>query len=376
MACAPLSLSQTETELQIGGDGGWIEVAAPEPGSDAAVIADARRLIADGEPGRAFGIIDDWLEEHKLTRHPLLAQAYLVRGDARLARGDEYKALFDYETVIKDFPSDSAFVTAVERELDIGTRYLHGLRRKWLGLARIENAEPLGTELLMRVQERLPGSRLAERAAIELADYFYREGELELAAQMYDILLRNFPDTEHRVHAMERRIYSNIGRFKGPRYSTAGLVESRALIEDYQARFPVEASRSGLGDALAARIDHSQGAQMLETARWYLQRDDEVSARFTLQRLVRRHPTTAAAVEAVAMMQDRGWWTEAASDEPLFDEPLFDEPAGPSGLRDAEADLEAAADSAAREAAQATPVRPAIEQREIGQMTPVTEPQR
>lgn len=309
------------SSLVLGADGRWVQGAAPEPGSDAAVLAEARSLIAADKPGKAFKIIDRWLDAHETSQNPLLAQAYLLRADARTANGNEYKALFDYETVINDFPSDSAFVDAVARELEIGQRYLHGLRRKWFGLARLEGAKPLGTELLMRVQERLPGSRLAETAAIELADFFYREGELELAAQMYDILLRNFPQTEYRVHATERRIYSNIGQFKGPKYSAAGLVESRALIDEYRSRFPVESQESGIGDALVARIDHSAAAQMLTTSRWYLKRGDAVSARFTLKRLIRKHPSTAAAAEAMALLREHGWIDDETQAEAAVDEP-------------------------------------------------------
>ena len=57
-------------------------------------------------------------------------------------------------------------------------------------------------------------------------------------------------------------------------------------------------------EALVARLDESAAAAMLTTARWYIKRDDPVSARLTLSRLVRRHPRTGAAQEALAVMQD------------------------------------------------------------------------
>ena len=48
-------------------------------------------------------------------------------------------------------------------------------------------------------------------------------------------------------------------------------------------------------------------AQMLNTARWYLRQGDGPSTRFQLQRLLRKHPTSAAAREAVDIMIERGW---------------------------------------------------------------------
>src|SRR5690606_32200410 len=116
---------------------------------------------------------DGWLEEHEQSDSPLLAQAFLLRGDAVLASGNEYRALYDYERVIIDFPGSPEYARAVERELEIGIRYLHGLRRKLWGI-RFAGATDVGEELLVRVQERMPGSALAERAGIELADFYYR----------------------------------------------------------------------------------------------------------------------------------------------------------------------------------------------------------
>jgi hypothetical protein len=46
---------------------------------------------------------------------------------------------------------------------------------------------------------------------------------------------------------------------------------------------------------------------MLETANWYMTRKDEVSARFTLRRLLVKHPQTVAAQRAIEIMNARGW---------------------------------------------------------------------
>ena len=152
LAASVAAAQVTTYELQNGA--GWVETDAPEPGTDAAVMAEARRLLASDQPSAARTILNQWIEQNKRTASPYLPQAYLLRGDAILAMGNEYKALYDYETVIKDFPASPEFVQAVERELDIGTRYLRGLRRKVFGL-RIESAASVGEELLVRVGRNL-----------------------------------------------------------------------------------------------------------------------------------------------------------------------------------------------------------------------------
>ncbi len=299
------------------GDEGWAQVEAPEPGSDAAVIAEARRHVAEGRPDKAKRMLNRWIEEHERTDNPYLPEAYLVRGDAWVADDNEYEALYDYETVINDFPASPAFPEAIEREYEIGRAYVNGLRRKiwkW-SLLRLDSAVGLGEELLIRVQERMPGSRLAERAALTLAENYYRRRQMRLASEMYGIYLANFPQTERREEAQRRQIYANVARFKGPRYDASPLIESEALIRRFQAEHPAEAEATGINQGLLVRIDESAAQQVLETARWYLQVADEPSALFTMRRLLRKHPESAAAQEAYRIMVDRGW-AEPPPEEP------------------------------------------------------------
>ncbi|MEX0876596.1 MAG: outer membrane protein assembly factor BamD, partial [Phycisphaerales bacterium] len=303
-ATAP-ALSQA-SEFQLDESGDWTQTQAPEPGSDAAIMAEATALIAEGEPGKAHDILSDWLDEHKRTRNEHIAQAYYLRGVARLERQREYKALFDFEAIIRDYPSSPFFLKAVEHEYNIGLDYINGLRRRFLGF-RFENARPTGEELLIRTQERVPGSQLAEEAAMQLADHYYNRRELKLAAEMYAIFRRNYPDSPRVERAMLREIESNIARFKGPRYDGSGLLDAKLLIEQYQRDYPASSLRAGITEGLDAWIDESAALQALDTARWYLKVNDEPSARFVLARLIPRHPATDAADEALDLMIERGW---------------------------------------------------------------------
>jgi tetratricopeptide (TPR) repeat protein len=295
------------TSFQIDDQGNWVAQRPDRPPTpDEAVMLHARQLLADNKPAQAKSILTDWIEKNAVTTNPFLPQAYLLRGDAITADGNEFKALYDYETLIKGFPESEEYNRALERELEIGIKYCYGLKRIWLGIRWSDSTE-YGTELLTRVAERSPGSHLAERAMIELADYYYRDRDLKAAAEAYEVFLANFPKSPYAQKARERRISSNIARFKGPNYDASGLAEARILIEQYAATDPAGAQRAGLSDAMVARLDESSAAQILEKARWYLRRNDLVSARATLQRLVVQHPQTVSGNTAVAMLRERGW---------------------------------------------------------------------
>ncbi len=309
VAIALSSAALAQQEYRLDDKGQWQPAAAAAPRSpDEETIARARQALADDKPSLAASILDDWIEKNQSTQSPLLPQAYLIRGDARTARGDEYNALYDYEELALNYAGTEEFSRAIARELDIALRYLNGLHKRWLGL-RIVPAYDIGEELLVRVQERMPGTALAERACIELADYYYRQRDLMAASDAYEIYTTNFPKGPHIDNARLRRIYASIGRYKGPNYDTAGLVDARVLIEDYANRDPEGARSAGLTDALLAKIDESQAAQLMERSAWYLKRSDPVSARACLRRVVERFPTTLSARDALRLMKERGWST-------------------------------------------------------------------
>ncbi len=290
---------------------GWQQVKEAPPGSDQAVVNSAREALAAGDATRALEILDLWIEENETTKKPELAEAYLVRGDAYVADEDEFKALYDYEQVVRDYGGSEFFVRALERELEVAKMYLGGLRKKSLGIFRIDSGIPLAEEIIMRINERLPGSRLAERALMMLADYYYEERDLRMAAETYDVFVALFPRSDQRKKALQRRIYANIAQFKGPNYDASGLIEARFQIMRYQAEFPLDAEQAGMSDALIARLDESGAQELLEESRWYERRGDPPSQRFTLQRLIREHPNSGAAKIAADVLASKQWGTVA-----------------------------------------------------------------
>lgn len=314
-----LSIAQSAngqaTEFRMDESGNWVQVRGPAVGTEEADIAQARRDLAEDRPADANRVISTWIDRNDRVGSPYLPEALVIRGDALTALGDEYEALYDYERVIKEFPGSAAFVTSIERELDIAVRYVTGLKRRFFGV-RMLSATDIGEELLIRVQERMPGSRLAERAGIELADHYYRNRDLELSSEAYDLFIENYPNSQYRQRAMQRRIYATIGRFKGPRYDGSALIDAQILTKRFASLYPTEAQESGLDDGLLARLDESAGQEYIETAKWYLRRDDPISARLILRRCVREHPKTAAAQQAIEILNARGWPITTAMSAP------------------------------------------------------------
>ncbi len=293
---------------------GWVaDGEAEAPSADEAEIRRIRTLLADDRASEALSALNAFIESAESDGSAYLPEALLLRGDAKVARDEEFDALYDYERLLRSFPSSEHFVTANERELRIAEMYLSGLRLRFFGM-RIIDASDIAIELLIRVQERVPGSELAEEAAIMLADYYYKKREMRLAREAYELYLLNFPEGPNRLRAERRLIYADMARFKGPRYDGSALQDVRLRIREFESRFPNEAAASGINEGLVARIDESTAAQLLESAEWYINQGDDAAARYTIRRMLRAHPETIAAQAAMKIMDDRGWLYELPSD--------------------------------------------------------------
>ncbi len=297
---------------------GWTESDAPEPerGTQASEIREIRALLADDQANRALQRLDAFIERAESEGSPYFSEALLLRGDTKVARDEEFEALFDYERLIRNYPQSEHFVTAVDREVRIANLYLEGLKLRLFGI-RLIDGEDIAIELLIRAQERLPGSSIAERASLMIADYFYRKREMRLARDAYEVYLVNYPNGPNRIHAERRLIYADMARFKGPRYDGSALQDVRLRIRSFKERYPSEAAASGINEGLIARIDESTAAQLLESARWYLRQDDGPAARYTLRRLLRVHPQTIAAQRARELMDRQGWLVPEVKTEPV-----------------------------------------------------------
>lgn len=276
-------------------DDGWQALPTYPPNSPEGKLVTIRKMLAQDKPCTAKDLADRWMNDY--PNHPMRVEALLLRADARTAKKSYYKALFDYELLIREYPGTEQFRIALQREYEIARLYVNGVNRHFIGLP-IVPADGEGEELLIRIQERAPGSAIGEKASLTLADYYFRKGEMFNATEAYDLFLINYPQSEQREWAMLRLIQANLARFKGPRFDGTGLIEARERIRLYQAEYPAAAQRDNV-DALLTRIDGSLGLRDYYNARWYERRDEYVSAVVLYRRLIKRYPTTEAAQLAI-----------------------------------------------------------------------------
>ncbi len=283
-----------QTEYTLDDFDRWTPSPSPSPVDEQ--LQQARVALANGDAARALNLSENFLENNPLGQGR--ADALLIQGDAQLALGYEYKALFAYEDVARRYSSTTSFIPALEREYEIAKAYAHGLRKRFMGTFRWIDAGDDAQEIFIRIQERLPGSELAEKAGMELSDYYFRIRDMPLAADSYDLFVQNYPRSKRVNKAKLRLIYSYYAQFKGPQYDASGLREATSRLKLLQADDPALAQQIG-AEALLVRVYESEAAKLLNDALWYQGMGDFISTELTLRSLVNRFPKSIATIEAL-----------------------------------------------------------------------------
>jgi len=280
-------------------EGRWIAKEPPDPNSAEGRLEAIRKLIAEGRGKDAQKLATVWIDDN--PNHPLLVEAYLLRGDALVTQEQYWKSLYDYESVIRLYPGSEQYHVVLEREFEIARLYVNGLNRHFLGM-QILSAKSDGEELLIRCQERAPGSEVGERASLTLADHFFNEGDMYQASEAYDLFLLNYPYSDQREWALLRLIVANLARFKGEEFDPTGLLEARQRLQDYFTQYPAAAELNE-AQGWIFRIEESLALEDYAVARWYEKRGERISAIYLYRRVIEQHPGTGASQQAIDRLE-------------------------------------------------------------------------
>jgi hypothetical protein len=224
----------------------------------------------------------------------------LIEAKAQLAV-DEFQALQLYLKVCESDPRSAECDESLKAQFIIAQEYLKGKQRLFMGL-RIVDARDLGLEVMLRISENEINSELAAAALLEVGQFYILEKDFDKAAISLKLYLDTQPAAEKRKEVEAQLIDCLQKKTKGPGYDMSGVEEARKLI--------IEQASYGHRDqdqakAEVAKLEESLALDQLKTAQWYARRDDLVSARYVILRLIKQWPKTKAAAQSVEFAKSR-----------------------------------------------------------------------
>lgn len=276
-------------------DQGWQDVARPtsRPVSDPALDR-AEELLGNHQYNAAKKIALNWVLEHKDS--PLRDRGLFLVAEAFFQYGDRIKSFYYLDELMDEYPESPLFYRALEKQYEIADAYLRGYKRRFL-LIPLFSAEDEAVEMLYRIQQRSPGSPLAEKALLRTADYYYASGDYELAADAYAAYARNYPRSPALPQTKLRQAFSSYAQFRGLRFDPTELVNARAQLVDLIQAYPDLAARDNL-PAIIARIDQTLADKIFVTAEFYRRTNQPKAAVWNYRFLVETYPDEPAAGRA------------------------------------------------------------------------------
>ncbi len=279
----------------------WVERSpTTQPAADVE-LDQARKSLVEGEPRQARKRLEAWLDANPDNERTV--EANLLLGDAFFESGDFYAAYEKYE-IVAETGSGELFYRALAREMDVARAFLSGQKRRVWGLLWLPAYDD-GIEILDRVWERVPGTRMGEEALRLKADYFFSNGEMDLAQDEYAGLSREYPSGRYIQMAMLRSAESAEASYPGVGFDDRPLLESEERYKQLQDSFPVYAERQQVDQRLQG-IRRQRADSDLSIAKWYERIKQRGASEYYYRRILKDWPDTLAASEARSRLRAMG----------------------------------------------------------------------
>ncbi|MGE3163450.1 MAG: outer membrane protein assembly factor BamD [Planctomycetota bacterium] len=286
-------LADARADLVWTPEGGW-----RNPASD--VRATAVELLASSQAAFEAREYRDaatglrWLLR-RYPNSPEATPALRLLLDAQFLGQDYEAALVTIETLLKARPDADTVSEVVWRKYEIGSAFLAGRKRSFLGIPYAGGS--YGVEILDSIVQRFPFLPFSDDALFHIAGYYFGRESYDEAELIYERLIRDYPQSEWLGIAAFQISASALKRLKGTEYDIEPLDKAELYLLRYQRTFP-DGDKAEAVAAELKRIDAYRGERLLNVARFYL-RDDKVRpAQIYLHKVIRDHPTTAAAEQA------------------------------------------------------------------------------
>lgn len=284
-------------------NGRWQVVNTPST-QPTAILTDPRLdriedVISQGRYGDARKSLIVWLKANPAS--PVRDRALFLMADDLYRADDWIKSFYYCDELLDKYPASPLFESALNLQYQIADGFLNGHRRKLLGL-HILGAQEEAIEMLFRIQQRSPGSELAEKCLLRTADYYYATSQFDLAVDAYQQYINSYPRSPLIARVKLRQAFSNLAQFRGLRFDPTPVIDARTQLINLAADYPDLADKENI-PALLTRIDATFAKKLYVTADFYKRTHEPKAAAYVYEYLVLNYPNSPEAAKAKVQLK-------------------------------------------------------------------------
>ncbi|MGH7214899.1 MAG: outer membrane protein assembly factor BamD [Tepidisphaeraceae bacterium] len=290
-------------------DGQWqpvsAEDAATRPASTDATLDRVEQLINANQNRGAFKLVVRWFKSHEKT-DSLYDRALFLAARSLHGIGNRLKAFYYLDELMDTYPASPLFYPSLEMQYEIANAYLNGYKRRF-ALIPFLDARDEAVEMLYRIQQRSPGSPLAEKALLRTADYYFATSQFDLAGDAYGSYAKAYPRSPVVGRVMLRQGFSSLAQFRGVKFDATSLVNARAQLEDVEFAHAELAAEENVPTVID-RIDETFAKKLFYTADFYQRTSEPRAAVYTYRFLIKAYPDSAEAGRAQKRLERLPAW--------------------------------------------------------------------
>jgi outer membrane assembly lipoprotein YfiO len=281
-------------------DGSWMEIATPvsttAPVAPDPELEHAEQLLTQHDYKTAKKILVAWVKVHTRIRTPQRDRAVFLLADVFYQADDRIKSFFYCDELMDEYPESDLFAAALQKQYDIADAYLSGYKDRFLFM-RILDESSEAVQMMWRIQQRAPGSPLAEKAMLRTADYYFSDRDYDLAEDAYNAFWRDYPNSDEVPRVKLRAAFASLAQFRGVNFDATNLIDARAQLLEIQRRYPDLAAEENVQTVLD-QIDSAFCKKLLDRGEFYERTSEPRGAVYVFRFLAQVYPNSPEAVEA------------------------------------------------------------------------------
>ena len=244
---------------------------------------------------------------------PLEEDALFLQGESEFFSDQYSKAHDTYGGLLKKYSNSRYLDTVVAREFAVG-RYWeqrYDAKPTWPTTPNFtDNSLPMfGTfsyaiQAYERVRQYDPTGPLADASLMSLGNAYFRQGEWEEAAQNYDTLRKEYPNSKYQMTAHLLDLQAKMRVYQGTAYDETPLKEAGKVADQTLTQFgnKLGAERERVVQA-RAQITEEKADRDFKRAEYYAQHKYYGAARLYYKSVIDGYPGTEMAKRAGARME-------------------------------------------------------------------------
>ena len=252
------------------------------------------QLVDNNNNAAAKKLAVSWLKRETLS--PLRDRALYLLGLANFQYGDRIASFYNFDELMDKYPDSRYFYPALDKQYQIADAFLSGYKRRFFGFSML-SAEDEAVEMLFRIQQRSPGSPLAEKSLKRTADYYFADAQYDVAVDAYQAFIDRYKRSPEIPQARLKKAFAELAQFHGIKFDPTPAINARTSLEELAIDYPDLARQENVS-AVIDRIDAALARKVYQNAHYYLRTHEPRSAAYNFKYLMHNYPSSPEAEKA------------------------------------------------------------------------------